>query len=107
MIMRIWHGWADPVRAEDYQRLVDGEVVPGILDRGLPGIDSVEVLRRRDRPDGLVEFATVMRFSDWTAVEAFTGGTRSYVPAAARALLHHFDAHAAHYDLVGRHRANG
>lgn len=107
MIVRIWHGWATGENAEAYERLVDGTIVPGIIERRVPGLRSVEVLRRRDRPGAEVEFVTVMRFDDWAAVEAFAGpgGTTSVVPAEARKLLDRFDEHSQHYDVVGTHEA--
>lgn len=107
MIVRIWHGWAPRDRADAYQQLVDQEVVPGILDRGIPGVRQVEVLRRRGaEQDDEVEFATIMVFDDWAAVEAFAGpgGTAAYVPDDARALLSRFDEHSQHYEVVATHR---
>jgi hypothetical protein len=37
MIMRIWHGWTSPAKADAYQRLLLQEVFPGIEARGVPG----------------------------------------------------------------------
>ena len=51
MIVRIWHGWATGENAEAYERLVDGTIVPGIIERRVPGLRSVEVLRRRDEQE--------------------------------------------------------
>lgn len=109
MIVRIWHGWASRDDADAYERLVDREVVPGIIDRDIPGLRHVDILRRRAQELGdEVEFVTVMTFDGWDAVEAFVGpgGTRSYVPRAARALLSRFDDHSQHYELVGTHDAH-
>lgn len=105
MIFRIWHGWTSPANADAYQRLVDGEIVPAILARGIPGLRHVEILRRRDQEGTEVEFVTIMTFDDWAAVEAFAGrgGTASVVPAEARRLLSRFDEHSQHYDRVGAH----
>lgn len=109
MIVRIWHGWTDPDRADAYADLLDREVVPGILARRIPGLGGVEVLRRRpaEHTDGEVEFVTVMTFDDWSAVETFAGpgGTGSVVPDRARALLRRFDRHSQHYEVAGTHRA--
>ncbi|MFA9431531.1 antibiotic biosynthesis monooxygenase [Egicoccus sp. AB-alg2] len=107
MILRIWHGWTTPADADDYERLVDGSIVPAILRRGIPGLLDVEIVRRARSDRGEVEFVTIMRFEDWQAVEAFAGpgGTSSVVPEPARRLLSRFDTHSQHYDLVGTHRA--
>lgn len=107
MIFRIWHGWTSEDNADAYQSVVDGEVVPGILERGIPGLRGVDILRRRDGEPGEVEFITIMTFDDWAAVEAFAGpdGGTSYVPAEARRVLSRFDAHSQHYEQVGAHRA--
>lgn len=107
MILRIWHGWATADTADAYQRLVDEQVVPGIMDRGIPGLRHVDIVRRRGEVGGEVEFATIMAFDDWAAIEAFAGpgGTTSYVPTEARRLLSRFDDHSQHYDLVAAHNA--
>lgn len=107
MIVRIWHGWTEPADADAYQRLLDEEVVPGIVGRHIPGFERIDVLRRRDGDDSEVEFVTIMRFEHWAAVETFAGpdGGTSVVPPAARALLSRFDAHAGHYEIVGSRAA--
>ncbi len=106
MIIRLWHGWTAPENADAYAQLLDQQVVPGIVERRVPGMRHVDILRRRDaEQEGEHEFVTLMAFDDWTAVEAFAGpgGTTSVVPEAARALLSRFDAHSQHYELVGSH----
>lgn len=81
-------------------------MAPGIVDRGLPGLERFEVWHRvagerRDRH----EFLTSMQFTDLAAVSEFTGGDprHSVVPPAARAVLTDFDAHSRHYELRRRH----
>lgn len=74
----------------------------------IPGLRHVDILRRRRSENGEeVEFVTLMTFDGWAAVEAFAGpgGTSSFVPDAARALLSRFDEHSQHYELVGSHDA--
>lgn len=108
MIFRIWHGWASRDDADAYGRLVDEEVVPGIVERGISGLRHVDILRRRAQEHAEeVEFITLMTFDDWAAVEAFAGpgGTTSFVPDAARALLSRFDEHSQHYEVLGSHDA--
>lgn len=105
MITRIWHGWTEPQLADDYQQLLDTEIVPAIIGRAIAGLRRVDVLRRCEPTGDEVEFVTVMTFDDWSAVEAFAGRrvTDSVVPAAARPLLRRFDEHSQHYDLVTSH----
>lgn len=107
MIFRIWHGWTTPENADVYQRLVDGEIVPAIMARGLPGLNQVAVLRRHDPGGEEVEFITVMTFDAWASVVAFAGpgGTTSVVPDKARRVLSRFDEHSQHYQRVGVHTA--
>ncbi|WP_017571550.1 hypothetical protein [Nocardiopsis halotolerans] len=102
MIRRLWHGWASTANADAYERLLLGEVLPGIAARNVPGLRGLEAWRRPENGDE-VEFVTVMSFDDMHAVAAFTGGDpeASVVPERARALLERFDEHSAHYDLVG------
>ena len=104
MIIRIWHGWTDPVDADAYQQLLETDIVPAILARNIPGLHHLDVLRREADGDE-VEFVTLMWFDGWSAVEAFVGErvTTSVVPDTARRLLRRYDADSHHYDLVGRH----
>ena len=105
MIVRIWYGWTVTENADTYERLLNQTIVPGIIARDIAGLLSVEIVRSRDVSDGEVEFATVMRFDNWAAVEAFagSGGTGSVVPPEARVLLSRFESHSRHYDTAGLH----
>ena len=59
MIVRIWHGCTTPENADAYQQLLDGAIVPNIIARGISGLRGVDILCRRDRDDGEVEFLTI------------------------------------------------
>lgn len=101
-----WHGWTTPANADAYAQLLDQHVVPGIVERRIPGLHRVDVLRRRGQEQNEEqEFLTLMAFDDWGAVETFAGpgGTPSVVPAEARALLERFDEHSQHYGMVASH----
>ncbi len=108
MIVRIWHGWTLPANADAYQELLDTTIVPGIIRRGIRGLQSIDILRRRDQEGTEVEFVTVMTFDDWAAVEAFAGPDRtaSVVPQAAQELLDRYDQHSQHYENLARHSAS-
>ena len=99
MICRIWHGWTAPADADAYERLLRSEIFQGIAARGIPGYRGIELLRRSTADT--VEFVTLMWFDSIEAVRAFAGADYevAVVPAAARTLLHRFDARSAHYEV--------
>lgn len=102
MILRLWRGWTAPEQSTAYERLLLGDIAPAILDRSVPGLRDLTVLRRDPRelePAQGGEILTAMTFDDLAAVAGFTGGdpSRSVVPAAARQLLTRFDEHSQHY----------
>ncbi len=102
MILRLWRGWTTSEQSAAYERLLLGDIAPAILDRAIPGLRDLTVLRRDPReldPAQGGEILTVMTFDDLDAVAAFTRGdpSVSVVPAAARQLLSRFDQHSQHY----------
>jgi hypothetical protein len=99
MILRLWRGWTTPDNAGRYEELIASTIFPGIVSRGIAGLEGLELFRRWI--EGEVEFMTLMRFASWEAVKAFAGPDWevSVVPAAARAVLARFDEKAAHYEL--------
>lgn len=102
VILRLWRGWTAPAQTDAYEQLLTGQIAPAILDRGIPGLRELRVLRRDPRevdPAIETEFLTVMTFDDLAAITAFTGGdpSSSVVPDAARQLLSRFDDHSQHY----------
>ena len=107
MICRIWRGWATPAHADAYERLVRGDVIPGIEARRIPGFLHIDLMRRDLGPE--VEFATLMWFDDIESIQAFVGDDYevSHVPAAARAVLARFDERAAHYHVLERREQAG
>jgi hypothetical protein len=108
MILRLWRGWTDLQRADDYDRVLDTDVAPGIVARNLDGLLSFEVWTRDPAEErGEREFLTAMWFADLDAVARFTGGDPrgSVVPPQARQVLSRFDEHSSHYRLRARHIA--
>lgn len=100
MILRYWRGWTTPDNADAYQKLVSGQILPGIAARRLDGYHGAYLLRRD--LDQEVEFATVMIFDSLDNVRAFAGDDyeTAYVPPAARAVLARFDEKSAHYETL-------
>jgi antibiotic biosynthesis monooxygenase (ABM) superfamily enzyme len=102
MICRLWRGWTSPENADDYERIVRTEVIPGIEARHIPGFRHID-LTRRDL-GGEIEFQTLMWFDSLDAIKAFMGEdySLSHVPPEARAVLNSFDDRAAHYEVIDR-----
>ncbi|MEO7564831.1 MAG: hypothetical protein ABIR63_04075 [Sphingomicrobium sp.] len=102
MICRLWRGWATPDNADAYERVLRGEVIPGIEARRIPGFRQIDVMKRDLGEE--IEFQTLMWFDSIAAITAFVGDDYavSHVPAAARAVLSRFDQRAAHYEVVDR-----
>jgi hypothetical protein len=102
MICRVWRGWTTPANAGPYERIVRGEVIPGIEARKIPGFRHIDLMKRDLA--GEVEFQTLMWFDSLEAVKAFMGEdySLSHVPATARAVLKRLDERAAHYEVIDR-----
>jgi len=102
VICRLWRGWTSPENAEAYERIVRGEVIPGIEARKIPGFRHIDLMKREI--DGEIELQTLMWFDSLDAIKAFVGENYavSHVPDAARAVLKRFDERAAHYEVIDR-----
>jgi hypothetical protein len=107
MICRQWRGWTTPDNASAYERIVRGEVIPGIEFRRIPGFLQIDLVRRD--LDDEVEFQTLMWFDGIEAIRTFMGEdyTISHVPAAAKELLKRFDERAAHFEVLDRREQAG
>ena len=101
-VCRLWRGWTTPENADAYERVVHGEVIPGIEARQIPGFRHIDLIKRD--LGGEIEFQTLMWFDSLDAIKAFLGEEYdvSHVPAAARAMLSRFDERAAHYEVIDR-----
>lgn len=102
MICRLWRGWTTSANAAVYERIVRGEVIPGIEAMAIPGFRHIDLMQRELGEE--VEFQTLMWFDDLASITAFMGEDYavSHVPAAARAVLSRFDQRAAHYEVIDR-----
>ena len=102
MICRVWRGWTTKDNADAYERIVLGEVIPGIEARRIPGFRSIDVVRRERDHD--VEFMTLMWFDTLDSVKDFVGEDyeAAHVPPQAQAVLTDFDERSAHYDVLDR-----
>ena len=95
MICRRWRGWTTRENAATYEEIVRGEVIPGIEARRIPGLRSIDLMRR-DTGDE-VEFMTIMWFDDLDY-------ERAHVPERARADLSRFDERSAHFAVLDRRK---
>ena len=102
MICRLWRGWTTPDTADAYERIVRGEVIPGIEARRISGFRHIDLMKR-DLGDE-VEFQTLMWFDSLDAIKAFVGEDHevAHVPDAARAVLKRFDQRVAHFEVLDR-----
>ena len=102
MICRLWRGWTTPENADAYERVVRGEVIPGIEARAIPGFRHIDLMKRE--AGGEVEFQTLMWFDSLDAIIAFMGDDYavSHAPQPARAVLKRFDERTAHYEVIDR-----
>lgn len=102
MICRLWRGWTSPANAGAYERIVRGEVIPGIEAKRIAGFLHIDLMRRELGDE--VEFQTLMWFDSLDSIRAFMGDdfAVSHVPAAAQAVLSRFDARAAHFEVIER-----
>jgi hypothetical protein len=102
MICRLWRGWTAPDNADAYERIVRGEVIPGIEARRIPGFQHIDLMRRELGDE--VEFQTLMWFDSIDAIRDFMGEdySISHVPPAAQAVLKRFDERAAHFEVLDR-----
>ena len=102
MICRLWRGWTTPENADVYERVVRGQVIPGIEERKIPGFRHIDLMKRELGEE--VEFQTLMWFDSLEAIQAFMGDdySVSHVPAAAQAVLKRFDERAVHYEVIDR-----
>jgi heme-degrading monooxygenase HmoA len=100
VISRIWHGWTTRENAAAYESLLRSEILPGIANRSIRGLQGAHLLRR-DVPEG-VEFVTILWFDTIEAVREFAGEDyeAAVVPEKARRLLTRFDARSQHYETV-------
>jgi hypothetical protein len=46
VICRLWRGWTTKDDADAYERIVRGQVIPGIEARHIPGFLSIDLVRR-------------------------------------------------------------
>ena len=106
-VCRLWRGWTTPDNADAYERIVRGEVIPGIEARKIPGFRHIDLMRREAGDE--VEFQTLMWFDRLDSIIAFMGEDYavSHVPPAAQAVLSRYDERATHFEVLDRRSQTG
>ena len=101
-VARVWHGWTTVENADAYEAVVDGEVLPAIFERDIPGLVSAHLLRADKVENGEVEFTTIMWFESLGSVKNFMGENyhRAHVPENAQAVLKRFESEAKHFHVL-------
>ncbi|MGD8378784.1 MAG: antibiotic biosynthesis monooxygenase [Gammaproteobacteria bacterium] len=99
MITRIWHGWTAPDKADDYERLLRTDILPGIREQAGESFHGVQLLRQPGQDE--VEFVTIMWFDSLDGVRKFAGDNheRAVVPDRAQAVLSRYDDTVRHYEV--------
>jgi len=99
-IKRVWHGWTTKENADNYQNILNNEVLPSIEAKKIPGYKKIEVLKIELEDE--VEFVTIMTFESLQNVVDFQGENykRCYVPDVAQKVLKRWDQVSTHYELI-------
>jgi len=98
VIARVWHGWAKPENADQYEEHLRPELLPGLSK--MPGFRESFLLRRSAGDE--VEFVTIILWDALENVRAVAGEDyeRAVIPEERKKYLKRFDSRAAHYDVV-------
>lgn len=99
-IKRVWHGWTTKENADQYQNILQNEVIPGIEAKKIIGFKKFEIFRIDLKDE--VEFVTIMTFESLENVIDFQGENymKCYVPDAAQKVLKRWDLELPHYELI-------
>ena len=98
MIARIWHGYTQPEHADAYESMLKPELLPGLSK--VKGFRGSYLLRKAAGNEA--EFITVIHWDSIEAIRAVAGADyeTAVVPEERRKYLSHYDAKAAHYEIV-------
>jgi heme-degrading monooxygenase HmoA len=104
MIARVWHGYTNPEHADAYEAMLKPELLPGISK--VKGYRGSYLLRRAG--GGEVEFVTIMLWDSVDAIRAVAGPDyeTAVIPEERRKYLAHYEAKAAHYEVVAIHEVD-
>jgi heme-degrading monooxygenase HmoA len=103
VIARVWHGFTKPEHADAYEALLKPELLPGLSK--VKGYLGSYLLRRNLGNE--VEFITIIHWESLDAIRAVAGSEyeAAVIPEERRKYLSHYDAKAAHYEVVSVHES--
>jgi heme-degrading monooxygenase HmoA len=98
VIARVWRGWAQVQKADDYQRHYESEVAVHL--RRVAGFRGARLLRRPEADE--VMFTSITFFASMEDVRAFAGEDpeRAVVEEAARRVLTRWDERVTHHQVA-------
>lgn len=98
MIARIWHGWAPPATADDYQRHYQTDVAEHLHE--VDGFLGARLLRRVEGAE--VRFTSIAYFTGMDAIRAFAGADPEHavLEEAARRALTRWDDRVTHHEVA-------
>jgi heme-degrading monooxygenase HmoA len=98
MIARVWHGFTKPEHADAYESHLKPELLPGLSQR--KGFRGSHLLRRAVGNE--IEFITIILWDSLDDVRAIAAHDyeRAVIPEDRLPLLSHYDAKAAHYEVI-------
>ena len=102
-IKRVWQAWTTPENADVYEALLAEEIFPGIIAKGIDGLDKIELLRRSVGSE--VEFMVTMYLDSEGSIKKMAGddAEKAYVPDSARKVLKRFEDRARHFEIRQQH----
>lgn len=95
-MVRVWRAWASPDVADEYERYVAEEVLPGQVDLG----GYLGAFYHRRQAGDEVEFLVITRWESFDAIVGFAGEEnpgQATIPQKAADMLLRYDAEATHY----------
>jgi hypothetical protein len=98
MIARVWHGWAPPETADEYQRHYEDVVSTRLT--AVHGFRGARLLRRDDGDE--VAFTSITFFTSMQAVRGFAGSRPevAVVEEVARRVLSRWEEEVVHHVVV-------
>ena len=102
-IKRVWQAWTTLENADVYEALLDDEIFPGIIAKGIDGLTKIELLRRRVGNE--VEFMVTMYVNSEENMKKLAGPDpeKAYIPESARKVLKRFEDRARHFEIRQQH----
>jgi heme-degrading monooxygenase HmoA len=98
MIARVWHGYTAPENADEYESMLQPELLPGLSAK--KGFRGSYLLRRASGVE--IEFVTIILWDSLDDIRAIAGANyeTAVVPDERKRVLSRWDPQAAHYEVI-------